>query len=322
MIIFIGPNRQRSNVKRLGEHPKAPPYKYRTYTWLYRTFRLPAATYIFTGIDRLDFNERRLAGKIYRHINAAGAGFRALNDPAHAKGRYALLRGLHDAGINRFNAYLGSNNPKPTNFPVFVRRNSLSTQPLTELLQTQTELDDALQTLAAHGEPLDDLVIIEYCAEPIQAGIFRKYSSYYLAGKTVLSWSIFEKNWMVKNGEIDIVDENVYAQEWPTVEQNSFSDVIGNVFKVANIEYGRADFGLVDGRPQIYEINFNPHFRTMSSSSKSPTRQKTVALVLDRHVSNLADLSLKTSRAINNIADPDITAHRWRFWRNYAPQRY
>ena len=29
-------------------------------------------------------------------------------------------------------------------------------------------------------------------------------------------------------------------------------------FNTASIEYGRADFGLVDGKIQIYEINLNP----------------------------------------------------------------
>ena len=32
-------------------------------------------------------------------------------------------------------------------------------------------------------------------------------------------------------------------------------------FEVAGIEYGRADFGIVKGRPQIYEINTNPEIK-------------------------------------------------------------
>jgi len=322
VIIFIGPNRNRSNVARLKEHPKAPPYRYKTYNWLYRTFKLPAATYIFTGIDRLDFNERRLAGKIYRHINAAGEGFRALNDPAHAMGRYRLLKKMHTAGINQFDVHLACDAPKRAQFPVFIRRISLSTLPLSGLIQTQAELDTTLGKLYENGEPLDDLIVVEYCAQPIENGVFQKFSAYYMAGATTLNWSIFEKNWMVKIGEIDIVDASVYEQEAPLVHQNAFSDVIEKAFKLSKIEYGRADFGLVNGHPQIYEINFNPQFVTLNSSSQNPIRQNTVSMVVDRYVSSLAALSSPSSGSINNIVDPEITAFRLRPWRNYAPQRY
>jgi len=322
MIIFIGPNRQRGNVKRLRLHPKAPPYKFRSYNWLYRTFKLPSATYVFTGIDRLDFNERRLAGKIYRHIKDAGEGFLALNDPAHAMGRYALLKSLHAAGINKFDVYLGSSQPKPTNFPVFIRRNSTSTMPLTDLIQTQPELDEVLQRLCDFGEPLDDLIVIEFCAEPVSDGVYRKYSSYFAAGKTVLNWSAFEKRWMVKDTIMGIVADQVYLDEYSIVEQNAFAEEVKTVFTIAGIEYGRVDFGVVSGRPQFYEINFNSNFQTISPSSVIGARKKTVELVLDRHIANLAALSSSSGCAINNIVDPEITAFRLRPWRNYAPQRY
>ncbi len=322
MIIYVGPNRHRSNVASLREHKDAPKYSYRSYNWLFRAFRLPAATYIFTSIDRLDANERRLAGKIYRHINKAGNGFKALNDPAHAMGRYRLLRALHDNGINHFNAYLAIDAPKPAQFPVFVRRNSLSTAPLSGLLKSQSELDTAIAKLESQGEPLDDLVVIEYCAQEVAPKIFQKWSAYNAGGQISLNYAISESNWLVKYGEIDIIQEHFYAQELELLERNAFEDQVRRAFEIADIEYGRVDFSLVDGRPQFYEINFNPEFRTMEAKSLVEQRKQNVLFAVQRRVQHIAELDTQKSGSVSNLSDPEITAFRLRPWRNYAPQRY
>src|SRR5690349_11725043 len=104
MIICIGPRRQLANLRHVT--PAFPKMLGRTYSWLFRTRRLPAATYLFWHIDRLDSAERRIAAKFYRYINGLGTGYRALNDPATAKGRFEVLKTLHAAGINPFAAYL------------------------------------------------------------------------------------------------------------------------------------------------------------------------------------------------------------------------
>lgn len=322
MIIFIGPNRHRSNVASLREHADAPKYDYRSYNWLFRAFRLPAATYIFTSIDRLDANERRLAGKIYRHINKAGNGFRALNDPAHAMGRFRLLFALYEAGINQFNVYLAYYAPKPSQFPVFIRRNSLSTAPLSGLINSQAELEQTIAVLEREGEPLDDLIVIEYCAREVAPGIFQKWSAYNAGGQISLNYAISESSWLVKYGEIDIIEEHFYAQELELLERNAFEDQVRRVFEIANIEYGRVDFGLVDGEPQFYEINFNPEFRTMEAKSLVEQRKQNVLFAVKRRVQHIAQLDAQQSGSVGNLSDPDITAFRLRPWRNYAPQRY
>lgn len=322
MIIFIGPNRHRSNVASLCEHADAPKYDYRSYNWLFRAFRLPAATYIFTSIDRLDANERRLAGKIYRHINIAGSGFRALNDPAHAMGRFRLLCALYEAGINQFNVYLAYDAPKPSQFPVFIRRNSLSTAPLSGLINSQAELEQTIAELEHEGEPLDDLIVIEYCAREVAPGIFQKWSAYNAGGQISLNYAISESSWLVKYGEIDIIEEHFYAQELELLEQNAFEDQVRRVFEIAHIEYGRVDFGLVDGEPQFYEINFNPEFRTMEAKSLVEQRKQNVLFAVKRRVQHIAQLDAQQSGSVGNLSDPDITAFRLRPWRNYAPQRY
>lgn len=283
---------------------------------------MPSATYIFTFIDRLDPSERRLAGKIYRHINRLGDGFQALNDPTRVKNRFQLLRALSLAGINSFDVYLASERPQPKRFPVFIRRISQSLRPLTDLLPDQKSLDQAVSRLEDEGEPLDDLIVIEFCAAEIAPGIFQKYSTYRAGDRLSLNYTIFESNWQVKVGEIDIVDPIVYDEEADALKRNQYAETLRQVFDIAQIEYGRADFGLVDGRPQIYEINFNPEFRTLESSSAVLQRKKNVAFAVEQRSKNVAALDIPVGTTQPNIVDSELTAFRWRFWRNYAPQRY
>ena len=51
-----------------------------------------------------------------------------------------------------------------------------------------------------------------------------------------------------------------------------------DVFNIAGIDYGRVDFGLVGGRPQIYEINSNPMVDPKPSASLIERRNQSVAL--------------------------------------------
>src|SRR5262249_7605081 len=48
---------------------------------------------------------------------------------------------------------------------------------------------------------------------------------------------------------------------------------VAAAFELAGIEYGRADFGLVDGKVQLYEINSNPHM-IFEGKHPSAVRQK------------------------------------------------
>lgn len=323
MIIFIGNRRQRHNLYGMQQHPKKPKYKFKTYNWLFRTTKLPSATYIFTMVDRLDANERRLAGKIYRHINGAGLGFKALNDPAKALGRYRLLRQLHDQGINEFNAYLAIDHPKPSRFPVFIRQLSISLPPLSGLIKNQAELDQKIEELANRGEPLDDLVVIEYCSEPYMGEHFVKMSAYRIHDQYCSDLFIYSKGWYVKWDGPDIAPPNASELEWELLQNNTYVEEAKKVFELANVEYGRVDFSLVGGKPQFYEVNFNPQFTVDEYQTTDPQRLKNAIFAADRRMNAMRTLMQPiNAKSVGNISDPDITAFRFRPWRNYAPQRY
>lgn len=322
MLIFVGPRRHRTNIAKLATHPGAPRFAYRSYNWLFRAFRLPSATYIFTQIDRLDAAERRLAGRVFRHLNSAGPGHRAFNDPAHAKNRYRLLRALHDQGLNDFDVNLASEQPKPKAFPVFIRRISLATPPLTNLIDNQKLLDGEIKRLAKAGEPLDDLVVTEFCAEQIEPGIYQKWSMFNSGGQFCLKHSNTGKHWFLKHGQLEETPSSYYEEEWQKLTRNSYVEHFKKVFEIAKIDYGRADFGIVKNRVQTYEINFNPRFSGNLNTNANKQRNLNVAWVFQRRVEHIADMDIPNGRSIENIVDPEITAFRLRFWRNYAPQRY
>jgi hypothetical protein len=54
------------------------------------------------------------------------------------------------------------------------------------------------------------------------------------------------------------------------VRDNPFEAPLKPVFELAAIEYGRADFGRLGGKAQIYEINGNPHIQFPTEHPSAP----------------------------------------------------
>jgi hypothetical protein len=52
--------------------------------------------------------------------------------------------------------------------------------------------------------------------------------------------------------------ETYIKEEFELLDRTDFLPTIDAAMAIAGIDYGRADFGLVGGLPQIYEINTNP----------------------------------------------------------------
>ncbi len=324
MLVFIGPRRQTYLLRHMMRDARMPSWTCRTYHWLFRTRRLPAATYIFVAVDRLDHSERRLAGQFYRHINGLGAGWRALNDPAIATGRYRLLRRLHDEGINDFNAYLVAEAARPERYPVFIRRNSTSTLPLTGLIETRAELDREIDRLVGAAEVPEDLVIIEYCTEALRPGLYRKLGMWRCGDSFAPRVTLYGGNWFVKNNSQAEASDADHEEDARILAENRFEPTLRRVFDIAGIDYGRADFSLVGGRPQIYEINFNPDLRTQREGKPHahPLRRANLELTDDLGFAAMRTLDQSASGTKSTLHLPELSAFRLRFWRNYAPQRY
>ena len=264
-----------------------------SYDRLFRSRRIPYGTYIFTDQERLAPWESRLAALAFQAVARSGA--RALNNPATVKWRYGLLRALHEAGINSFDAYRPDEARLPRRYPVFIRDESDHRVPVSDLIHSEPELLENLDRLTRDGQPMQGLIIVEYAAEPIGPELFRKHASFCIDGKASGMHLVHDHVWLVKYGAKSTARESNKQAELDFIRDNLFRDTIERAFKIANIEYGRADFGIVDGEPQIYEINTNPYV-SFAGGSNSPLYEQAMAIASDRFYAALDALDSGPAR--------------------------
>jgi len=230
------------------------------------------ATYIFTDVDRLAAPALVHAAGAFRELREAG--MRVLNDPARMLSRFGLLRALHRAGINQFDAYRVENLEEPRRWPVFLRVEGTHTAPVSDLLHNREELEAAIDKAVGEGHPRTTLLIIEYAAEPVLAGLFRKLSAFRVGDRLLGYTCVHDDQWIVKYGQPAIAPPELYEEEYRFVVECPFADVLLKAFDIAGMDYGRVDYGVVDGRPQIYEINSNPDLKLRPETSPVARRNE------------------------------------------------
>jgi hypothetical protein len=255
-----------------------PQVRVHNYHQILKGGHLRRGTYVFCDIDRLTVEQQRDAVRLHNALKSKAFGCIALNDPARVKMRYDLLTTLSALGHNSFTAYRAKEHPTPRRFPVFVRYERGHGPPLSGLIQTQAELEAVLRQLVAQGANEAALVVIEYCAEPAAPGLFRKLAAYRVGDRIVPANTVHDDQWCVKYGKTGGGTDELYADELDLIQSNRYESVLRPIFEAANIEYGRVDFGLVDGKVQVYEINTNPNI-TAPSGHPSPTRVRSQELV-------------------------------------------
>jgi hypothetical protein len=240
----------------LCKTPHAPSTSLMTYDQLLRSRWLRRATYVFADIDRLSFWDLELAAHAYLELKRLG--LLVLNNPAKVKTRYALLRAFHRAGLNDFNIYRADEINASIRFPVFLRKSQLHHGALTDLLHSTTELENAITAAVGAGTPLENLVVVEFAAEPVRPGLYRKLAAFRIGDAIVPTISAHDTVWVAKYGQLGIAGEALYRDERELLKTNPFAELLKKAFEIAGIEYGRADFGIYKGRVQVYEINTNP----------------------------------------------------------------
>lgn len=268
----------------------------KNYEWLINTYPLPKATYIFTDRERMDLWELRVYSKIFKHLQNSGAGYRVLNNPQYMLNRRALLRSLYRSGINDFNAYAVTERVVPEKYPVFIRREHDHAHPLTDLLNNRQEYEESLKRLLDLGEPADGLLVIEYSAQPFKDTLFRKLAAFRVGTRVFFFNSVHEHNWLVKYGTKNSATDEMYQEEQSMILNNAFETELTEVFNIANIEYGRVDFGLVDGKIQVYEINTNPS-TIPPKEHPNPIRYKNQELAWEKYCKSLSSLDTTDEKA-------------------------
>jgi hypothetical protein len=279
MIHFLFSRGHDFELKELKKLPQARSIRMLHYDALFKKSRLPHSTYVFTDMERLGYWDMELAGHLC--VQLKNAGLKVLNNPARAKNRYALLKALHETGLNDFNAYRAEAIPTSNRFPVFLRKLQGHALPLSDLLQTREDLEKAIEAAIARGIPIENQIIVEYAGEPVSEGLYRKLAAFRIGEKIVPSICVHDTGWHVKTGKKGIAGEKLYREELEIIQTNPYAEHLRKVFDIAQIQFGRADFGFYRGRIQTFEINTNPVLKAFLPHP-SPFREQSMRIAWEQ----------------------------------------
>jgi hypothetical protein len=228
-----------------------------TYDAIAAQQRLSLGTYVFAAVDQLTPTEVQIGVRCWQELSSARADIKLFNHPARVLLRRKLLETCFALGRNTFRVRGASEFWRGHRFPVFIRPEREHTGSLTPVLHNRRQLMRALAKAVLWGFRLRDLMIVEYCHTADSSGVFREYCAN-IVGSTIIPRSlIHNRNWITKWGG-RIVNAETAREERDYVEGNPHAGWLRETFRLANIDYGRIDYGLKDGAPQVWEINTNP----------------------------------------------------------------
>lgn len=238
-----------------------------TYPALLRSRRLRPGVYFFADIELLTTSERERAGEVRREMEERGGAFVAFNDPVRSLRRYELLTTLHGKGTNDFAAYRPGEDLGSVRYPVFLRLENDHSGHRGGLLAGPEELAAALASLPS-AETGEDWLITEFCDTSDDQGIFRKYSALMIDGTVIPRHVFFSHGWSQKRA--DLLRSDLLGLEEEYLRTNPHEDAIREIFRLARLDYGRIDYGVRDGRLQVWEINTNPMILSFESAAPGP----------------------------------------------------
>ncbi len=316
MIVFVTTRHHAYTVSvlvedRLGQ--PIPTVRHLSWDHLLRADHLPRATFVLTDLERLTPHERRLAVEAYRAITAAG--LRCMNDPSRVPTRHALLARLHAAGINPFRSWRADEPAlRPSRFPVFLRHEDGHDLPVSDLIPDQAALDAALAALPGQGVPLAGVLVVEFCAEPIARGAWRRFGTFRIGTAMHTDHAVIEDRWVVKGGTIGLTTDAMAEEEYAAVSDGRYLPQVAPVFDLAAVEFGRLDHATAEGREVVFEINTNP---TLSGPhpQRLPRRAETLEMARAHLARGLAGIDSGDGVPVAVEAGP---ATRWWRERSYA----
>lgn len=234
-----------------------PRFKLMTYAQLFAAERLPAGTWVFADRERLVGSELRRVAAIWDRLQTSSMPTRLLNDPRRTQSRYGLLATLYRHGYNEHRAYRLGQAAQPR-YPVFLRRDSEHTHSLSPLLWSRRELVQSVYRAARLGEPLRDLLVVEFEDTAGKDGLFHKYSAFVMGEKVIPRSLRFARKWVVtaSSGLAPEPDQAQTEERWFTT--NPHLPWLVQVFKLAGVDYGRIDYSMSDDGPRIWEVNTHP----------------------------------------------------------------
>ena len=216
----------------------------------------PAGPQIFAGLDQTMPIQRELVARLWDAHAEAAPQMPRLNDPRRVLLRFELLERLAAEGLNRFKVYRVHQADQVTRFPVFVRHIHRHNGPATRLVHSHDELRWMLTALRIRGRRMRDHMIVEYCDVSGPDGLFRKYAAFRVGAHIIPSHVFAAPGWTVKSTQNEPTEASV-QEGLQYQRENPHAAWLARVFDLAGIEYGRVDYGVANGLPQVWEINLN-----------------------------------------------------------------
>jgi len=213
--------------------------------------------HIFTALDWLGPAGREAVAALHQAVRERFPRDPVLNHPERAVRRFELLTRAHQAGINRFRARRAGDSLDGVRYPVFIREESGHGGPLSGLLRNGAELGASLRALWARGYPMADLLVIEFCDLSDGEGRFVVAAALRVGNLIVPSHLISGKHWVLKWSHSDH-DERAMRENLDYVRDHPHEAWLHKAFELADVEYGRIDYGIRGNTLQIWEINLNP----------------------------------------------------------------
>jgi hypothetical protein len=274
MIYYLVTSRYSSTIRQLlrGIPELKACLRCLTYEELFFQLSGPVGHYIFSDIDRLTRHERETAARFADRLRQVAPEARIFNDPVAALDRVPLLTLLQHAGINDFGITRLDTGARPRKFPVFIRAEDGHFGVETDLLHDEDAFDRALDGLRSRRLPLHGRIAVEFAAAPDADGKFRRYSAYRIGDRVFNDELFVSPNWAVK-GDVAVWGPELTAEELAYVRADPHVETLRRAFELGRIEFGRMDYGVVDGRVQVYEINTNPVFAIGPRARGRPERR-------------------------------------------------
>src|SRR5215813_6065926 len=212
-------------------------------------------TYVLAGLDQLGPTMRQLVCSLHEQLTAV-AGVRVLNHPQRSLQRFDLLNKLYELRRNDFRAVRAGDDFTKLRYPVFVRGERSHEGALSPLLDSPRQVEEAIGRAVVQGRPFSDLLVVEFCPTANDEGLYRKYGAF-IVGKKIVARHINQgMHWMTKWADAKFTKELMLAER-DYVFNNPHEAQLAEIFRIANIDYGRIDYALKNGRVQTWEINLN-----------------------------------------------------------------
>lgn len=215
---------------------------------------------VFSDVELLDDAQRVAAGVLHARLKAEPERFRVWNNPLRSARRFQVLDTLAAEGTNRFRAFrAGEPLPADLRYPVFVRDEHEHNGALTVLLRDEAELTAALASLRAGSHAGGPLLVVEFLSYGSADGFYRKYSIFRFGDTLVPKHVLFSDEWMLKTPDYArFVGGGWLEEETAWLDGSAEHGQVRGIFERFEVDYGRIDYALVEGRVQVFEINTNP----------------------------------------------------------------